>query len=101
PSPRFAIDQVTAGPFSGHCLSSPVSLDRPLRSGPRHCGHSASGAVLPTVIVSKAKVQNNANENKNFIASLLICCRLCGLVGLPLRLKPSCLRGQVWPPLKR
>jgi hypothetical protein len=40
-----------------------------LRSGPRHCGHSASGAGLATAIVSNAKVQINANENKNLIES--------------------------------
>jgi hypothetical protein len=33
------------GPDSGHCPSSPVSLDTPSRSGPRHCGQSAPKTV--------------------------------------------------------
>src|SRR5262249_60362289 len=40
PSPRLAIDHARCGPDAGHCLISPVSLDTPLRSGPRHCGQS-------------------------------------------------------------
>src|SRR5262249_61313351 len=34
------IAQSRRGPGPGHCLSSPVSFDTPLRSGPRHCGQS-------------------------------------------------------------
>src|SRR5262245_10781876 len=32
--------QINFGPSLGHCLSKPLSLDTPVRSGPRHCGQS-------------------------------------------------------------
>ena len=33
--------QSSLGPAAGHCLSSPLSFEIPLRSGPRHWGQSA------------------------------------------------------------
>jgi hypothetical protein len=74
--------------LAGHCLSSPLSLDKPLRSGPRHCGHSASAVVFPAVTDNKAKAHINANENKILTSSPLTFCRLCVVIGLFLRLKP-------------
>src|ERR1044072_5943501 len=47
PSPRSFTCQSNFGPSAGHCLSSPLSFDTPLRSGPRHCGQSA--ATVPAV----------------------------------------------------
>jgi hypothetical protein len=32
------------GPLAGHSLSRPVSVERPSRFGPRHCGQSAAVA---------------------------------------------------------
>src|SRR5262245_4380961 len=40
PAPSIEADHASVGPDRGHCLSSPVSFDTPLRSGPRHCGQS-------------------------------------------------------------
>src|SRR5437773_12310336 len=44
PAPRPAVDHSIGGPAGGHCCSRPVSLDRPVRSGPCHCGQSNSDA---------------------------------------------------------
>src|SRR5207342_588325 len=43
PAPRFATDHTIGGPAAGHAFISPVSRDRPERSGPRHCGQSEDG----------------------------------------------------------
>src|SRR5262245_11839150 len=41
PSPRPVIFQICFGPSVGQVFNKPVSLDRPVRLGPRHCGQSA------------------------------------------------------------
>src|ERR1043165_9533214 len=45
PSPNPVAFQASFGPPEGHAFSRPVSLDTPVRSGPRHCGQSAANAV--------------------------------------------------------
>jgi hypothetical protein len=42
PVPNPGVFQSSGGPPAGHCFSSPVSRDTPVRSGPRNCGHSTS-----------------------------------------------------------
>src|SRR5215470_2299967 len=70
PSPRFDIDQLCRGPDGGHCLSSPVSFDRPLRSGPRHCGQSAGplgeafGAAASFAILAANGAPPSRTENQ-------------------------------------
>jgi hypothetical protein len=41
------MDHTFGGPPAGHDFARPVSLETPVRSGPRHCGHSSEllGAV--------------------------------------------------------
>ena len=41
PSPTF-LSQTTGGPFFGHVALRPVSVETPLRVGPRNCGQSAA-----------------------------------------------------------
>src|SRR2546427_1419409 len=66
PSPRFDIDQLLLGPDDGHCLSSPVSFDTPLRSGPRHCGQSDGppGTVFVGAEESAVSDDNAWTENQ-------------------------------------
>src|SRR5688572_491086 len=52
PSPRPDTFQARGGPLFGHVLSRQVSFDRPVRSGPRHCGQSAAAAPAASVAVS-------------------------------------------------
>src|SRR5262245_56492108 len=55
PAPSIAADHATVGPDFGHCASSPVSFEMPLRSGPRHCGQSAADCprtmTAPTAMI--------------------------------------------------
>src|SRR6185503_12797746 len=44
PPPRPLIFQARGGPFLGHCLRRPVSLECAVRSGPCHCGQSLAEA---------------------------------------------------------
>jgi hypothetical protein len=42
PSPSPCVFHTSGGPSAGHDLSSPVSVEMPLRSMPRHCGQSVA-----------------------------------------------------------
>src|SRR6185369_9020878 len=44
PPPSPLIFQARGGPFFGHCLRRPVSLECAVRSGPCHCGQSSAEA---------------------------------------------------------
>src|SRR6516225_8341851 len=48
PIPRFLDVHNSFGPSLGQPLSRPVSLETPVRSGPRHCGQSAAPARAQT-----------------------------------------------------
>ena len=47
PKPTF-VCQSCFGPAAGHCVSQFVSVEIPLRLGPRHCGQSAANAAVAT-----------------------------------------------------
>src|SRR5437764_15385061 len=60
PPPRPVIFQASGGPLLGHSLSSPVSVEAPVRSGPRHCGQSVSAdrrAAAPAANAARATMQ--------------------------------------------
>src|SRR5579862_5935613 len=44
PAPRPLDRQRSGGPFLGHSLRSPVSVEMPSRFTPRHCGQSLATA---------------------------------------------------------
>src|SRR5882762_11217662 len=68
PSPRLEIDQTSGGPEAGHCGRRPDSFDRPLRSGPRHCGQSAGGAGdWPATPIVSARAKTMAAKYGCFI----------------------------------
>src|SRR2546425_9086465 len=72
PAPRLEIDQTSGGPEAGHCCSSPDSFDRPLRSGPRHCGQSADGAGdWPAMRIASPAAKTTAARERAFIAKPL------------------------------
>src|SRR5262245_93737 len=52
---------MAGGPDRGHCWRRPVSFERPVRSGPCHCGQSAAGgwAAATTVNPSMETIVNS------------------------------------------
>src|SRR5688572_3659578 len=57
PAPRVVTCHNLDGPDAGHFVSRPVSFDRPVRSGPRHCGQSVgAGAWLKIVTVVNRRI---------------------------------------------
>src|ERR1043166_4207016 len=59
--------QSNFGPPGGHSLSSPVSLLRPSRFGPRHCGQSsAEAAARPRTRTASVPVKNRVR---------MVCCK--------------------------
>src|SRR6185369_3673687 len=65
--------QSNFGPSFGHCLSRPVSREIPLRSGPRHCGHSET--VWARVVTDKQKSAAMAARDREVIVFSLSTCR--------------------------
>ena len=66
PSP-MSRRQTMGGPPSGHGSMRPVSGDRPVRSGPRNCGQSATAAGL-----SRRKARNSGTLGN--VADVMDCC---------------------------
>ena len=54
PSPRLSMRQTSLGPAAGHWRSSPVSVEMPVREGPRHCGQSAASRAIVAQTRDKA-----------------------------------------------
>src|SRR6185295_1627097 len=56
PYPTLVIRHTSLGPPAGHCCSRPVSVEMPVRCGPRHCGQSAAAPTTEqhvTVIAAR------------------------------------------------
>jgi hypothetical protein len=58
------MDQTFGGPPAGHDFASPVSLETPVRSGPRHCGHSSE---VPADAKAPRGKSGAASNGKKFL----------------------------------
>src|SRR5262245_7214912 len=58
--------QRSGGPSLGHSLRSPVSVEMPVREGPRHCGQSPGAPVsagdMPNVSAMTPRARTNGRE---------------------------------------
>src|SRR2546426_8069464 len=58
------MDHTFGGPPEGHDFARPVSLETPVRSGPRHCGHSSE--LLASAEAPRGK-RGAASNGKKFL----------------------------------
>src|SRR6185295_10788131 len=92
PYPTLVTRHTSFGPPAGHCCSRPVSVERPVRCGPRHCGQLAAAPTseqLVTVIAAR-------NVHCLFIDCLEWGAKAIERIRCFAKNPCACLRGRFW-----